>query len=201
MLRVALTGGIATGKTSVLARFRVLGVPVVQADELAHEVIAAGSEGADLVRRRFGVDLIRRDGAVDRDRLGALVFSDPQARRDLEAIVHPAVYRRIAVWFGDLAAAGARMGVAEIPLLYETARQADFDRVVVTACDGAEQVRRLRARGGLSEEAVLLRITSQMPVADKVRLADFVISTDGTLADTDRQTDEVFRALSASAGT
>ncbi len=137
---------------------------------------------------------------IDRGRLGDLVFADPVARRDLEAIVHPAVYERIGRWFGELAAAGQTIGVAEIPLLYETGHQSDFDRVIVTACEAAEQVRRVIARSGLTEPRVLQRIAAQMPVEEKTRLADYVIRTDGTIDDTNRRTDEVFLALTATAG-
>ncbi len=198
MLRVALTGGIGTGKSAVLAQFRALDVPVVEADLLAHEAIAPGTPGADAVRRRFGAGVMLPDGTVDRRRLGAVVFDNPRARQDLEAIVHPAVYARIDAWFHEAGASGARMGVAEIPLLFETRHETDFDRVVVTACDPVEQVRRVAARGGLTEDEVRRRVAVQWPLAEKVRRADHVIWTDGTLDDTRRRTLEVWRALLAS---
>ncbi len=199
MLRVAITGGIGTGKTSVLNRLRALGVPVIEADEVAHQVIAPGTDGADRVRRRFGAEIFRSDGQVDRALLGTLVFGDARSRRDLEAIVHPAVYREIMSWFATLERAGERLGAAEIPLLFETGRQGDFDRVVVTSCDPAEQIRRVRARTGLGEAEAIGRIAAQMPVAEKVRLAHYVIETDGTLADTERRTDQVLELLSQAA--
>ncbi len=200
MLRVALTGGIATGKSGVLARFRGLGVSVIESDSLSREVIAPGTPGADAVRRRFGPQIIGADGTVDRARLGDIVFGDAEARTDLESIIHPAVYARIGRWFEHLAASGQGLGLAEIPLLYETGHQSDFDRVVVTVCETAEQVRRVRERSGLSEAQALQRIAAQMPPEEKARLADYVIRTDGSIEDSNRRTDEVYQALVGIAG-
>jgi dephospho-CoA kinase len=184
MLRVALTGGIATGKSVVLASFAELGTPVVEADTLAHDAIAPGTPGVAAVRQRFGDGVIGPDGRVDRVRLGALVFDDSEARRDLEAIVHPAVYRAIDEWMRTQAASGACMAIAEIPLLFETGHEGDFACVVVTACAEAEQVRRAMARSNLSEPEVRRRIAAQGPLDDKVRRADYVIWTDGTVEET-----------------
>jgi dephospho-CoA kinase len=195
MLRVALTGGIGTGKSVVLARFAELGTPVVDADTLAHDVIAPGTPGAAAVRLRFGDGVIGPEGQVDRSRLGALVFADDQARRDLEAIVHPAVYRAIDAWMRAQEANGARMAVAEIPLLFETGHEGDFTCVVVTACDGEAQVRRAMARSRLSEAEARRRVAAQWPVDDKVRLADYVIRTDGTTEETRARAAAVWNAL------
>ena len=201
MLKVALTGGIGTGKSVVLARFADLGAPVVSADDLAHDVIGAGTPGAAAVRARFGDAVMRADGSVDRLRLAAIVFRDTAARRDLEAIVHPAVRAAIAAWGEDQARGGAAISVAEIPLLFENRREPDFDRVVVTACAEDEQVRRVTARSGLSEADVRRRIAAQLPLAEKVRRAQYVIWTDGSLDDTRRRADEVWLQLQQDART
>ena len=198
MLRAALTGGIATGKSFSLARFAALGAATIDADILARDAVAPGSDGLAQVVARFGTGVLLRDGRLDRAALGRIVFSDRTARADLEGIVHPWVYRRIAAWFADLPS-GTRVAVADIPLLFETGRQHDFDRVIVCACDAAEQLRRLRARDGLTEEDARARLSAQWPVAEKVRRADFVIRTDGTLADTEAQVRSVFEVLSAEA--
>ena len=195
MLRAALTGGIGTGKSVVLARFAELGTPVVEADTLAHDAIAPGTPGAAAVRERFSEGVIGPDGCVDRVRLGALVFDDNQARRDLEAIVHPAVYRAIRAWMRARKASGARMAIAEIPLLFETGHEGDFDCVVVTACGSDEQVRRAMARSNLSEPEVRRRIAAQGPLDDKVRRADSVIRTDGTVGETRLRAAAVWDAL------
>ena len=138
MRRVALTGGIATGKSWVRRRFAHHGVPTIDADVLAHAAVAPGTPGAARILERFGTAVRSTDGGIDRKALGSIVFGDEQARRDLEAIVHPAVYQAIEAWFAALPPVPC--AVADIPLLYETGREADFDTVVVTACAPDEQV-------------------------------------------------------------
>jgi dephospho-CoA kinase len=194
MLTIALTGGIATGKSYVLGRFQALGVPTLDADLLVHEAMRPGSDAALAIGRRFGPGTIQCDGAVDRQRLAALVFSDAAARKDLEDILHPEVYRAIRRWFEAFATQGHRMAMADIPLLYETGHEADFDRVIVMACDAEEQIARAVARG-MTEADVRLRMAAQWPTADKAARADFVITTNGSFEETDRQIDVVYRAL------
>ncbi len=188
VLRVALTGGIATGKSYVTQRLHEAGLPTIDADRLAREAVAPGSPGLRAVVDRFGRDVLTESGALDRGRLGAIVFADAHARADLEAIVHPEVRRRIDAWQERLVLNGYRGPmVADIPLLFETGRAADFDAVVVVACDPARQRSRLIERDGLSPEEAEQRLAAQWPIAQKVRGADYVISTDGTFADTDTQ--------------
>jgi dephospho-CoA kinase len=194
MRRVALTGGIATGKSWVLRRFSHHGIPTIDADTLAHAVLAPGTRGAERILDRFGEGVRAAEGGIDRKALGALVFRDEAARRELEAIVHPAVYEGIAAWYAALPPVA--FAVADIPLLYETGRDSAFDAVVVTACEPDEQVRRLRARDGLSAEEARQRISAQLPVEEKVRRADHVIRTDGTHEESDAQVDAVVAALS-----
>ena len=195
MLKVAVTGGIGTGKSVVLAQLAACGAPVVDADVLVHEALRGGTPAAAEIRARFGEAVIAAGGDVDRARLGTIVFQDEQARRDLEAILHPAVYRAIEAWMRAQEADGAPVAVAEIPLLFETGHETDFDCVVVTACDGEEQVRRAVERAGLSEADARRRIAAQWPLADKVRRADFVIATDGTVEETRRQARSVWDGL------
>lgn len=198
LLRVGLTGGIATGKSYVTARLHAAGLPTIDADRLAREAVAPGSPGLAAVVRRFGPDILTGTGALDRPKLGSIVFADDAARADLEAIVHPEVRRRISEWQASLARNGYRgPAVADIPLLFETGRTADFDVIVVVACDPALQRQRLMERDGLSEEAANRRIAAQLPIGDKVRSADHVIRTDGTFADTDRQVDALIELLKA----
>ena len=196
MLKVALTGGIATGKSHVLERLRRLGVQCLDADVLAHGVMAPGTEASRAIAARFGDGVLDADGGVDRSVLGPIVFVDAAARRDLEAIVHPAVYRAIEAGLRGFERLGARLAVVDIPLLYETGRASDFDRVIVTLCPPEAQLARLVARG-LDERAARERLAAQAPTAEKAARADFVIHTDGTLADTDRQVDRVLQQLTA----
>ena len=197
MLKIALTGGIATGKSYVLDQFRRRGVPCLDADELAHGVTAAGTEPTSAIAARFGVAILAEDGAVDRKKLGPLVFADPAARRELEAIVHPAVYRAIAAGVrGFELTGGGAFAVIDVPLLFETGAEKDFDRVIVTACRPEAQLARLVKRG-LSDAAARQRLAAQWPTEQKIPRADFVVMTDGTFENTDRQVDEIYRALTA----
>ena len=196
MLRVALTGGIATGKFYCLARFASLGVPVIDADQLARDAVAPGSRALEEVATRFGAAIIRPDGSLDRASLGHIVFNDRAARADLEAIVHPEVYRRISEWLATLPPR-TRVAIADIPLLFETGHTHDFDRVVVVACDPREQLRRIIARDGLSERDARARLDSQWPIEEKEARADYVIKTGRTVADTDSQVRTVYELLNA----
>ncbi len=201
MLRVALTGGIATGKSHVRARFAARGVPTVDADRLAREVVEPGRPAWTALRTRFDPALFTPDGALDRRRLAALVFDDAAARAALEAIVHPHVRAAIDDWFERLATSSAApFGIADIPLLFETDRAAEFDRVIVTACDAATQLARLTQRDRLSPDAGRKRLAAQLPTAVKAARADFVVRTDGSFDDTDRQVESIYRALSGPAG-
>lgn len=196
MLRAALTGGIATGKSHCLARFAALGVPTVDADLLARDAVAPGSPGLEAVAARFGRGVLRPDGTLDRAALGALIFADRNARAALEAIIHPEVRRRIREWFVSLPPQ-TPLAIADIPLLFETGQEHDFDRVIVCACDSAEQLRRIMTRNDLSEEAARQRIAAQWPIAEKVARAHHVIRTDGTLAETEAQVRTVYETLNA----
>ena len=196
MLRVALTGGIATGKSYCLARFASLGVPVIDADQLAREAVAPGSRALDAVVARFGATLRLPGGSLDRASLARIVFSDRTARADLEAIVHPEVYRRISEWLATLPPR-TRIAIADIPLLFETGHTHDFDRVIVVACDPNEQLRRLVARDGLSERDAKARLDAQWPIEEKEARSDYVIRTDGSVPDTDGQVKSVYESLMA----
>jgi dephospho-CoA kinase len=194
MLRVALTGGIATGKTYVLDRLRERGVACLDADELAHGVTASGTEAASAIAERFGPDILAPDGSVDRTRLGPIVFEDARARADLEAIMHPGVYRAIEAGLRGLERVGATVAVVAIPLLDESGGRSGFQKVIATVCEPELQVSRLVARG-LSERAARARLAAQLPAAEKAARADFVIRTDGTFEDTDRQIAAIVASL------
>ncbi|HSK08322.1 MAG TPA: dephospho-CoA kinase [Vicinamibacterales bacterium] len=195
MQHIGLTGGIATGKSHVRSRLQALGIPVVDADAIVHGLLAGGTPATGRIARRFGAGVLRPDGAVDRAALGRLVFADAAARGDLEAILHPAVYARIAQWMEEQEAGGSRAAAADIPLLFETGHERDFDIVVVVACDPAEQVRRVMARDRLSERDARARLAAQWPIEEKVARADHVIRTDGSFAETDLQVEQFARTL------
>jgi dephospho-CoA kinase len=192
---VALTGGIATGKSFCLAEIAASGVPTIDADRLSHDAIAPGTPGFDAVVLRFGRGVVGEDGTVDRPALGRLVFGDARARRDLEAIIHPGVYRAVERWFAELGDRSEPLGVADIPLLYETGREIDFDVVIVAACPPEMQVERLMARNGLSRVDAAQRMAAQMPIGEKTARADHVIDTSGTFDETRNQIRRVLREL------
>ena len=194
MVLAALTGGIATGKSYCVQRFASLGAEVIEADRLAREAVEPGTRGLAAIASRFGADLVRADGSLDRQALGRIVFTDARARADLEAIVHPEVYRRIREWSVNLPVS-TRLAVADIPLLFETGHEHDFDTVIVCACSPEEQVRRVVARDGLTEREARARVSAQWPIEEKVNRADHVIRTDGSFGDTDRQVDEVYQRV------
>jgi dephospho-CoA kinase len=202
MMRVALTGGIATGKSHVRRRLEELGIPTIDADTLAHEALKAGTRSAEAISRRFGSAVVGADGHIDRRRLGAIVFTDVEARADLESIVHPQVYSAIDRWFSDRESDPGRAGafaVADIPLLFETARDGAFDRVIVAACSPELQLERVMTRDQLTRDEARARLEAQWPIAEKVRLADFVVWTDGTYDKTDAEIDAVVTALAREA--
>ncbi len=199
MRRVALTGGIATGKSYVRAQFEKLGIPTIDADTLSRDAVAAGTPGLAAVVARFGPGVLAPSGVLDRHKLASIVFMDPEARRDLEAIVHPAVREATDAWFDALDPARYAFAVADIPLLYEVGRDKDFDVVIVAAVDPETQLRRVIERDGATESEARHRIAAQLPIADKVRRADFVIQTDGSLEQTDEQVRAVLEQLQADA--
>jgi dephospho-CoA kinase len=196
MRTVALTGGIATGKSYCLKRFADLGAPVIDADVLAREAVARGTPALNAVVERFGGGVLTPEGDLNRSALARIVFSDPRARATLEAIVHPEVYRRIREWFANLPP-GTTLGIADIPLLYETGQEHEFDRVIVAACDVVEQIRRMVVRDGFTDADARARLAAQWPIAEKVARAPIVIWTDRGFEETDRQVDELFRSLTA----
>jgi dephospho-CoA kinase len=194
--RIALTGGIATGKSYVATRIREAGVPIVDADVLAREVVAPGTAGLAAVRKRFGPDSVRRDGTMDRVRIAQIVFKDKRARLDLEAIIHPAVQKAVDEFFATLPKR-TPFAVADIPLLFETGRENQFNAVVVVACPRDVQLQRLMERNKLSKEDAERRLGAQWPIDKKVDKATHVIRTDGTFEETDRQVAELILKLAA----
>jgi dephospho-CoA kinase len=196
MVRAALTGGIATGKSHCLARFAALGVPVVDADVLARDAVSQGSAGLAAVVRRFGTGVLLPDGSLDRPALARVIFTDRTARADLEAIVHPEVYRGVRDWFVRLSP-GTRLAIADIPLVFETGHIHEFDAIIVVACNPATQISRVMTRDGLSEQDARARLAAQWPIGEKAARADYVIRTDGTFADTEAQIEAVYESLNA----
>lgn len=193
MLKVGLTGGIGSGKSEVTRRLAALGAYVVDADVLARDVVEPGTPGLAAVAAEFGAEVLRPDGSLDRDRLGAIVFADPAARARLNAIVHPLVGAATAERFA--AAPADAIVVHDVPLLVEVGLAAAYDVVLVVAATADTQGSRLVRARGMSADEARSRIAAQAPLADKLAVADFVITNDGSLDDLDRQVQAVWLAL------
>ena len=181
MKLVGLTGGIASGKSTVGKMLRDAGIEVIDADVLAREAVAPGSVGLAAVHERFGDAVISSDGTLNRPILGALVFVDDGARRDLNAIVHPEVARLAAERLSALREAGATVAVYEVPLLFENGLDAVMDTTILVACPDDVQLARIMARDHLNEAQAKARVAAQMPLAQKRQRAAFVIENDGDL--------------------
>ena len=195
-LLVGLTGGIATGKSTVADIFRRLGAVVIDADRLARDVVAPGEPALAEIGREFGPDVLHPDGTLDRKRLGAVVFGDAERRRRLEAITHPAIRARFQARLQALADEGFEgLVLFDAPVMIESGGHRAMDRLVVVVADEATQLARLMARDGIGREEALSRIRSQMAVAEKARLADHVIDNSGERAATEARTREVHAAL------
>jgi dephospho-CoA kinase len=195
-LLVGLTGGIATGKSTVTAMLASPSVRVVDADALAREVVEPGTPALGQIVAEFGREVLQADGRLDRARLGEIVFPDPVKRKRLEAITHPAIRARFEKIMADLEGAGwDGILIWDAALLVESGGNKKMDRLVVVTTDAATQLRRLMGRDGVSEEAARVRTASQMPLAVKARYADYVIDNSGTPQQTEARVREVYRAL------
>ena len=188
-----MTGGIACGKSTVAEFWRQWGAEVLDADPVAHALIAPGGECVEAVAREFGARVRAVRGGIDRRALGAIVFADTSARERLEALLHPAVIRRMRAWAGGIRRDG-RIGVAVIPLLFEAGMEKAWDAVVCVAAREETMLARLAARGLAPAEAQA-RIASQWPVREKAARADRVIENDGTLAELEEKCRAIWNDL------
>jgi dephospho-CoA kinase len=194
-LLVGLTGGLATGKSTVSDVLRRLGCVVLDADVLAREVVEPGEPALAAIAAEFGPGVLRADGTLDRKQLGAIVFADPARRRRVEAITHPAIRERFLARLAELEAQDfAGIVVWDAPVMVESGGHQAMDRLVVVVADPATQRARALARDGDATDAER-KIASQMPLAEKARLADYVIDNSGDRAATESRTREVHAAL------
>ena len=197
---VGLTGGIASGKSTVARQLTHLGVAVVDADDLAREVVAKGSEGLNELVRVFGTTLLTRDGELDREALGALVFSDSAARERLNAITHPRIARLSAERIAQAQATDAPYVVYEAALLVETGAYRGMNAMIVIAAPSEVQRARIMSRDGLSDQAAHARVAAQLPLEKKLAVADYVIDNVGDRAALERETSRVHHELMARFG-
>ena len=196
MLRVGLTGGLASGKSLVGAALAGLGCYLINADELGHKVLLPGGEAYDGVVNEFGETILDDEGMIDRRRLAALVFSREERLEKLNSLVHPPVIRREQALEEDIARRDPQaITVVEAAILVETGSYKRFDKLIVAACTPQQQIERAMRRDGLSQEEVLARLSRQLPLEEKIKLADFVIDTSGSKEQTLAQVRDVHRSL------
>lgn len=194
---IGLTGGIASGKSTVAELLQKNGYVVVDADVIAHDVVARGSVGLKKVIDTFGRIYLKEDGELDRKKLGQLVFDNSEKRLELERIIHPLVQEKVREIKAELEKKGTKIAFYDVPLLFEKNLQSQFDATVVVACSSHVQMERLIKRSGLSKSAAAARIGSQLPIMDKAMEADYVIWNDGTLKDLEFEVSEFLKKVAA----
>lgn len=184
---LGLTGGIATGKSTVSNMIKEIGIPVIDADLAARAVVDVGEEAYQNIINHFGKEILTEDGTINRERLGSIVFHDEKQREVLNSIVHPAVRKRMLRERDELVEEGHRAIVMDIPLLFESDLAHMVDKVIVVFTDEDIQLQRLMERNRLSEKEAKARISSQIPITEKISLADAVINNNGSINETKRQ--------------
>ncbi|HSC43011.1 MAG TPA: dephospho-CoA kinase [Candidatus Binatia bacterium] len=197
MKLVGLTGGIASGKSTVAKILQSLGAAIVNADDLAREVAEPGHEAWKEIVASFGADILQSDQTLDRQKLRTLIFNQPEARKRLESIIHPRVRALAEERIRQYAAAGYPVVIYEVPLLFEGNLQEWLRPVILVACDVETQTARLQKRDHLTAADAEKHIAAQMSLKDKRRLADYVIENNGSLEDLERQTRQILEKLKA----
>ena len=195
MLKIAITGGAGTGKSTVARMFQELGAEVLDADQIAREAVAVGAPAWAELRRLYGAEFFNQNGELNRSRLAQLVFTDPEERRRLDGIIHPLVAQKLQARFADLERRGVELVMVEVPLLFETGRERGFDRIIVVAAPEAVQIRRLRGRDRRGEAEIRGILKAQWPLADKVARADYVVNNGGRRRLTVRQVKNIWADL------
>ncbi len=195
MLKVGLTGGIGTGKTTVASMLRDRDVPVLDADPLGHELLEPGQAAYDEIVAVFDEDILDPNGKVNRAKLGSVIFADAHKRERLNQILHPRILEVVQKWFAALDGPdGPPFAVVEAALIFEARYNRDLDKIIVCWCRPEQQLERLTLRG-LSVEEAKQRVAAQMPLDDKSKLADEVIDCSGSIEETQRQVDLVVEKL------
>jgi dephospho-CoA kinase len=195
MLKIAITGGAGSGKSTVARMFQELGAEVLDADQVAREAVAVGQPAWRELRRLYGDDYFNPDGSLNRSKLSQAVFGNPEERRRLEALIHPLVIQEIMARAAALEGRGVQLVMVEVPLLYETGREGGFDRVIVVSAPEADRIRRLRERDRRGEAEIRGILQAQWPLSDKVARADYVVDNGGELGHTRQQVKNIWADL------
>lgn len=181
MIWIGLTGGIGSGKSTVAQMLTEASYVVVDADRIAHEIVEKGTTGLKAVVRGFGSEVLTADGELDRPKLGRMVFGDPLRLKKLESILHPLIRQRVEETKLQLQDQGVKIAFYDVPLLFEKSIQGQFSSIVVVNCTPEQQIQRTKARSSLTDGEIQMRLASQIPLAQKVGQANFVIQNDGDL--------------------
>jgi dephospho-CoA kinase len=190
---IGLTGGIASGKSTVSNMLKKRGFAVVDADLAARKVVEPGEPAYRQIVEQFGREILLDDGTLDRAKLGAIVFNEEEKRRQLNAIVHPAVRKKMKEWEEEAVQSGKKTIILDIPLLFESRLQHMAEKIIVVSVDEKTQLKRLMERNGFREEEALARIQAQMPLAEKKKMADAVIDNSGSLGETEKQVEHLIQ--------
>jgi len=196
MLRIGLTGGLATGKSFVADQLSRLGCRVLRADDLGHAVLEKGGEAYGPVVAAFGPEILRPDGEIERKRLAARVFHDEEKLQLLNSLVHPAVFSREEAWMQQVEDADpAALAVVEAAILVETGSYRRYHKLILVVCGEEQQIERAMARDSITREEALARIRRQMPLEEKKKFADYLIDTSRTMEDTILQVEHLYESL------
>ncbi len=198
MLKVALTGGAGSGKSTVAHMFKELGAPVVDADDAAREAVRPGTPAWEELKRTFGPEFFQKNGALDRAKMARAAFSNPEVRQQLNAILHPRITQIIKDKIRRLTEKGEKLVIVEVPLLFEAGLEASYDRIIVVYADEAEQIRRLQGRDERDTQEIAGILAAQWPLTKKRQLAHYVVDNRGSLEDTKKQVKNIWRDLKIS---
>jgi dephospho-CoA kinase len=196
MMKIGLTGGIASGKSTVSQWLIRHGYPVIDADKISREVVAAGEPVLCKIAEKFGDTMILPTGELDRKKLASLVFQDDKERLKLNALLHPLIRARMLKELDQHEKEGASLAFLDIPLLYESGLESWVDKTIIVYVSETNQLKRLMARNRLAESQAHARIVSQMPLSEKVKLADAVIDNNGSIEETEAQLQRLFQQWS-----
>jgi dephospho-CoA kinase len=195
MLKIAITGGAGSGKSTVARMFQELGAEVLDADAVARAAVAVGMPAWRELRRHYGDDYFNVDGSLNRSILAQRVFTDPEARSQVNALIHPIVVQTLLNRVTELEHRGVELVLVEVPLLFETGREGSFDKVIVVTAPETDQISRLQSRDQRGETEIQGILKAQWPLRDKIARADYVVKNGGNLSDTRQQVKKIWGKL------
>lgn len=192
---IGLTGGVATGKSTAAALLKGLGLPVIDADQIAHKLSETGESGYEKILSHFGKNILNKDRSINRKQLGQIIFSDPQLKLDLENILHPLIKQETQLQKKQYEQKGSQICLYDVPLLFEKNLATDFDHTILIWCDRETQLERMIKHRDLTKEEASLRIQNQLPMVDKVKMATYCVDNSGDMEDLEKQIQKLVKSL------